>query len=297
MVLLVEDTIKEFGYNPLELSPKSHKKVLAKCDECGKVRVLYRFAYCDLCQACSSRRIIKEYNKSDASIARKLSAARHLEISDELEEIIYGELLGDASVQISSSISARYTQSNKHKEYIFWLFDLLSSFGLEWNRKTKGYRTEKGGIGFPAKTYSYPELMDIRKKWYPNGKKIVPEDIRLTPTVVKHWYYGDGWFSDSRGILGSIGFATNGFTFEDVELLIKKLRKIDMKATIACDESGGYTIRIAETYSVRNFFTYIGSCDKEIANIYGYKFISPQTNLREFSWSFRSSCPHYKLRK
>lgn len=55
MVILVEETIRKFGYNPDKLLPHSNKKILAACDDCGKVRVTSKNAYCDICHPCSNQ--------------------------------------------------------------------------------------------------------------------------------------------------------------------------------------------------------------------------------------------------
>jgi len=47
------ETRKEFGYDPLRLSPNSHRSVCARCQKCGKYRVVRRQAYKDLCVSCA----------------------------------------------------------------------------------------------------------------------------------------------------------------------------------------------------------------------------------------------------
>jgi len=49
---LEEETFKKFGYYPSDLSPHSNKKILAACDDCGKVRVTSKNYYCGLCSSC-----------------------------------------------------------------------------------------------------------------------------------------------------------------------------------------------------------------------------------------------------
>lgn len=48
----IEATFKEFGYNPDDLRPQSHKKVIVICDKCGKERVVRLGNYRDLCLSC-----------------------------------------------------------------------------------------------------------------------------------------------------------------------------------------------------------------------------------------------------
>jgi len=51
-MILEEETFKKFGYYPRDLKHQSHKKILAKCDECGKIRILSKNSYHSLCKSC-----------------------------------------------------------------------------------------------------------------------------------------------------------------------------------------------------------------------------------------------------
>lgn len=51
-MILEEETFSEFGYLPSELKPKSNKKILAACDDCGKVRLTPKNGYRPLCGSC-----------------------------------------------------------------------------------------------------------------------------------------------------------------------------------------------------------------------------------------------------
>ena len=55
-MILEEKTFKEFGYYPSELSPYSHKPVLAACDDCGKVREIRVIHYAPRCKKCANER-------------------------------------------------------------------------------------------------------------------------------------------------------------------------------------------------------------------------------------------------
>ena len=54
-MILEEETFREFGYYPGDWAPKSAKKILAACDDCGKVRITSKHAYRALCRSCSLR--------------------------------------------------------------------------------------------------------------------------------------------------------------------------------------------------------------------------------------------------
>jgi DNA-directed RNA polymerase subunit RPC12/RpoP len=54
-MILEEETFKKFGYYPRDLALKSNKRVLAKCDECGKIRETTKYRYRALCRSCSQK--------------------------------------------------------------------------------------------------------------------------------------------------------------------------------------------------------------------------------------------------
>ncbi len=48
-------TYKKFGYYSTDLSPKSHKRIIAVCDKCGKIREPKKQSYRNLCKPCSKQ--------------------------------------------------------------------------------------------------------------------------------------------------------------------------------------------------------------------------------------------------
>ena len=55
MVILVEETIKTFGYAPNDLALQSGKRIVVICDECGNIRFVQKRAYSSLCRTCTCR--------------------------------------------------------------------------------------------------------------------------------------------------------------------------------------------------------------------------------------------------
>ena len=51
-MILEKETYEKFGYYPGDLGTKSHKRVLAACDDCGKIREITKSAYRSLCISC-----------------------------------------------------------------------------------------------------------------------------------------------------------------------------------------------------------------------------------------------------
>ena len=54
-MILEEETYKKFGYHSYDLKPKSDKKIIAVCDDCGKMRILKKHDYHALCVSCAQK--------------------------------------------------------------------------------------------------------------------------------------------------------------------------------------------------------------------------------------------------
>ena len=54
-MILGAATKEAFGYYPGELAPKSHKPILATCDNCGKTRIVKKNGYRCFCNSCAQK--------------------------------------------------------------------------------------------------------------------------------------------------------------------------------------------------------------------------------------------------
>ena len=203
------------------------------------------------------------------------SKGRRLLISKDLAEILTGLLLGDGSLIINKgSPSGYYSHGEKHHKFLFWLFNLLQEYGLEWSGKIRESKiTNYGTTGFSANTYYYRDLKEWRNRFYPAGKKMVPKHIKLTPSMLLHFYIGDGnYYKRTYCDGGMVTFNTQGFLVEDCELLIDAFQAVGINAYL--NNSKGPIIRFCKRREIDNFFDYMDCCPKEITLIYGYKFPS-----------------------
>jgi len=200
--------------------------------------------------------------------ARHLGQQNHCNLTDKARQFIDGELLGDGCLQSNNSYSAYFEYGSKYIEYANFIADILKSYRIELNGKGIYYRKQirngKECEMFVLNSRCYPELLPIKKRWYPKGKKIVPRDIKLTPLVCRQWYIGDGCLIRPKNSKPSINLATYSFPINDVLFLIKKLKRIGIKAT----RFGNNVIHIS-VYSVKDFLNYIGKCPVEC---YQYKW-------------------------
>ena len=54
-MILEKETYEKFGYYPGDLKPKSNKKIIAACANCGKIRELRKNSCSDFCRSCTRK--------------------------------------------------------------------------------------------------------------------------------------------------------------------------------------------------------------------------------------------------
>lgn len=91
---------------------------------------------------------------------------------------------------------------------------------------------------YTLKTRSHPDLQRYAM-WYDSGEKVWPTDLVLTPTVLKHWYCGDG-NKDSYGTTENIRISTANEASED-EKIRELFRRVNLpEPNIVVQEKDGY---------------------------------------------------------
>lgn len=201
------------------------------------------------------------------SLSSHIRRGNHVTLSTKAIEWLQGELLGDGCLRSQSEYSVYFIYDSKYEEYISYVSKTLEGFGIKQSGKIRKRVNEKlnNCVSYTYCSLSYAELLPLYKKWYPEGKKIVPKDIELTPLTCRQWYIGDGSLLKQKIGRPRIELSTYGFSIEDVELLVKKLHDLGFKASRQPFKNG---IRIS-AYSTRDFLDYIGECPVEC---YKYKW-------------------------
>lgn len=201
-------------------------------------------------------------SKSEANHLRQVN---HCNLSQKAIEWINGELLGDGCLQLSSKYSAKFKYGSKYFEYIKYVRNTLELFGIKKTGKIyKVYHKDMDCHSYHYSSRAYPELLAIHKRWYPNGRKIIPKNLKVTPLTLRQHYIGDGYLSHHKLGRPSIGLCTCGFTVADVECFLEKLTKLGIRAK----RNAKNLIRIS-AYSVNDFLNYIGKCP---VKCYTYKW-------------------------
>lgn len=164
-----------------------------------------------------------------ARSARRISPCQDYTLSDKQMNIVVGSLLGDGyltKLTRKEMSSFRKTQTAAHKPYLDWHFDELLplSAGFSARKAKTEYRQGKlwrSNPSYEFYTYSAYALAELRKKWYPEGTKIVPPDLKLNPLTLAVWYCDDGCNKTGKRWMT---LATLAFTVDECEFLVERLR-------------------------------------------------------------------------
>ena len=153
---------------------------------------------------------------------------------EDVYSVLVGSILGDCFAERlpSGGVRFRFKQSVIHMEYLFFLYEFFRDRGYTNNNlpvKKKLGNTNYEFYYFS--TYAFSIWFDIYKLFYTSSKKkVIPINIEelLTPLALAIWIQDDGTFKNP-----GVRIATNCFTKEEVELLVKVLEtKFNIKSTL-----------------------------------------------------------------
>jgi len=151
-------------------------------------------------------------------------------LSKEAESIINGLLISDGSLT-KGKYTSRISFGFKYKETNDRIInDLLKSqILINYITETKKIdsRTNREYVSYYSKSLSYKIFLEIRKKWYPEDIKKIPEDLEFTPLFLYWWFVCDG-FKKNKGIC----FCTESFNIDDLLIIQNKFYEIGIKSSI-----------------------------------------------------------------
>lgn len=176
---------------------------------------------------------------------------------------------GHLSKPTSPMASSRLSMGVKYKSFVE---AVVVALPLSWSPITKSSRKDKrtGNIytTYQLRSHTSAFLREQRDRWYPNGTKIIPEDLILNKQVLLWWYLGDGSLPKrkARPNYRQIVLATNSFTLEDNNRLISMLKDILQDDNVYLENN---MIIVART-AITQFAKIIGT--KSPVSDYEYKF-------------------------
>ena len=155
-------------------------------------------------------------------------------------EVLLGSLLGDGSLfrpKPSYNTNLSFTRGAKDLDYLKWDLEVFSNICTSDRKICHMVRERQQICGIPCKKVYEEDSFSTRnchllnpffEKWYPNGVKIVPLDLVLTPLIVAIWFCDDGYIR-VRGKNNNtlhLRFCSEGFTREENEFLADELRRL-----------------------------------------------------------------------
>jgi hypothetical protein len=192
---------------------------------------------------------------------------------DKLDFTIAVEEFNEGNEIISDSQTSYFDlhKSIEEKAWVCFLGQLLKSHGhsvsiSDTNRTIRLY------------TQGTVQICKLYQRWYKNGKKIVPSNLKLTPRVVLHWFIGDGGTGKYRVALHTLAFSK-----EENELLADLLNKeIGISATLISKKSRKQPDKVYYRLDITGHRNYRGFLD--------YLELAPDNSLnlakQLFPWKF-----------
>lgn len=169
-----------------------------------------------------------------------------LVLTDRQRQLLEGMLLGDAHLERQSGRAVarlKIEHSQSQAAYVDWKYHEWRDWVLtppSVRRKTSRPGTQSLNIGFS--TLSHGELEEVRQRFYPEGRKVVPFDVMVTPLSLAVWFMDDG-SRKSRECRG-LYLNTQGFSALGVETLREHLRAAYGLRTTQRQQSDGLQIYV-----------------------------------------------------
>lgn len=129
------------------------------------------------------------------------------EISSEQEQVIWGTLLGDGSLELPKQGANAYlkiSHSLRQADYLAYIQRKLGSLVS----KAKEQKRRDRDSEMILRTISHPTLTELYQLFYPDGKKAVPLEIAkvLQPLGLAIWFLDDGSKSSSGAKIATCSF-------------------------------------------------------------------------------------------
>lgn len=172
------------------------------------------------------------------------------------ESILVGSLLGDGTMRKKINAYLEINHAYSQKTLVDWIYSKFKNLVITPPKWRKGNGSREAYRFF---TRSLPILTPFYDEFFVNGKKIIPENLKLNALSLAVWFMDDG--SKSRS---SIYLNTQQFTVDEQKKLIFILKdQFGLESTLNKDkiyfrirvrsESSKIMVKIIERYILPNF--------------------------------------------
>jgi len=191
---------------------------------------------------------------------------KHIQLVPQLKELLDGLLLGGNALSLKRK-SAFFVATSKEPEYISWIAKQLKECGIE----LEGRGIYQKHCSYVLITRSYYEFRSLYERWYSQGKKEVPPDLKLTPKILLLWFIRGGHIEVAqKKPQRAIRFWVGRYSPCSREHLIKELQEIGFKPALYVGRRISM-IRIGPR-DFSYFFDYIGPCPQDLEKTFGHKW-------------------------
>lgn len=159
-----------------------------------------------------------EYKRADEiKVGDKLLFNRdNQSLTYQQEQLLTGLMIGDGSIA-DEGRSVEFSQKSDHEEYVDWLLASLGSIaGNKQKARTSGYGTTM----IPARTISCTQVECFTSWFTENGKKIIPQEVELSPIALAVMYMDDGSLLKSDGQLDRCILCLSDYDERSVDNLV-----------------------------------------------------------------------------
>jgi len=146
--------------------------------------------------------------------------------------IIIGSLLGDGYLRIVPRRKNAFLEINhsySQKEYVDWTFEMLKSICRSGPKMRNGNGKR---IAYRFTTRQMPDITKLFKLFYANGKKQIPNNLKLDPIMLAVWFMDDG----SKCGTSSVYFNTQQFNTSDQEKCMQMLLALGIESGLNRDK-------------------------------------------------------------
>jgi len=177
---------------------------------------------------------------------------RMMKLTKQQTNVLVGTILGDGFLQKTGEKNARLRleHSQKQKDYVLWKGNIFGRlFQGKPNYLERIHPKSREAYKYCRwQSSTGPAFGKWRKYFYPNGKKIIPKDIRCfmtEPIALAVWYMDDGYFNKmDRNSYIYFGRVTRA----EAEILQKAIKKnFGIEATIYDKKNKGFALFFGAT--------------------------------------------------
>jgi hypothetical protein len=168
-------------------------------------------------------------------------------VTGRCQQIFDGVILSDGGLKLPQGYKNSYfAMAQSREERLDWMTsirEVLVALGVQCESPKPRQCVSRGKTFFQwwLQSHVSPWLTEQYYRWYPNGVKIVPPNIIITPITLANWFMGDGssgWQRNDPRYSAHVELATNKFSPYDISILEEQLRSIDLKHLRRGDYSG-----------------------------------------------------------